>query len=131
MKPIPTKIKSTVSQVRALAHDLAPRLQGGDTLALIGDLGSGKTTFAQALAQELGIPDTVSSPTFVLQQTYEIPNSSLHLDHFDLYRLGDEAEIKASGLTEHWGNPHVLSVIEWADKAPTLLPPHTIYIYLS
>lgn len=131
MKPTPRTIRTTLPEAQALARTLAPTLQGGTVLALIGNLGAGKTTFTQALAQALSIPETVSSPTFVLQQSYAIPRTQLHLDHFDLYRLADEAEIQASGLTEYWGNPHTISVIEWADKAPTLLPPQTTYIYFS
>ncbi|MBP9686634.1 MAG: tRNA (adenosine(37)-N6)-threonylcarbamoyltransferase complex ATPase subunit type 1 TsaE [Candidatus Doudnabacteria bacterium] len=131
MKRIPKEIKTTVTQAKTLARDVASRLQGGEVLALIGNLGAGKTTFTQALAQALGIAHSVSSPTFVLQQTYPIPNTQIHLDHFDLYRLETEDEIQKSGLVEHWGNPHIISVIEWADKAENLLPSHTIYIYFS
>ncbi len=131
MKPLPQKIQTSLPQVSALAHDLGLHLHGGEVLALIGNLGAGKTTFTQALAKTLRIAETVSSPTFVLQQSYAIPGTQLHLDHFDLYRLTDEREVQNSGLAELWGNPHTISVIEWADKAPNLLPPQTIYIYFS
>ena len=125
------KIITNVKQSKQLANQIAKKLKGGEVLALIGPLGSGKTTFTQHLAKALGVKSKVSSPTFVLMQTYatkQLGQKRLFLDHFDLYRLESEKEILSSGLAEHWGMPDVICAIEWADKAKKLLPKHSINI---
>ncbi len=131
MPKSPTLLTTTLPQVAEFAQTISSQIHGGATLALIGPLGSGKTTFTQHLLQALGYSGSVSSPTFVLMQEYEIPKRSLHIEHFDLYRLESETEIVQSGLTEHWGSPETVSIIEWADKAKRLLPKNTIYIHFT
>ena len=128
-KPLP--LTTSLPQIAEFAQVISTRIHGGTTLALIGPLGSGKTTFTQHLLQALGYTGSVSSPTFVLMQEYKIPKQSLHIEHFDLYRLESETEIVQSGLTEHWGSPETVSIIEWADKAKGLLPENTIYIHFT
>ena len=80
-----------LAATEAIAVRLAPELRRGDTLALQGPLGAGKTTFARALLRALGIKEDVPSPTFTLLQTYDAPHFTVY--HFDLYRLKNETEL--------------------------------------
>jgi tRNA threonylcarbamoyladenosine biosynthesis protein TsaE len=112
-------------QVRSAAemHELGERLgrmlRAGDVLALIGPLGSGKTTLAQGLAAGLGVPAErhVSSPTFALvnQHPGRVP-----FVHADLYRVRDPAELPELGLDEAYDG--CATAIEWADRFPDALP---------
>ena len=98
-------------------------------IALTGELGSGKTTFVQGLAEGLGIKQRIISPTFILVRKYKIPISHQpltisHLYHIDLYRLEEnvEAEVRNLGLEEIWQNPENIVVIEWAEKIKSMIP---------
>jgi len=94
---------------------LAPTLDRGSVLLLVGDLGAGKTALVRGLAEGLGIaPEEVSSPTFTLMQEYR--GGRVPLIHVDLYRLNDAREIDELGL-EELGLDSVLA-IEWAEKLP-------------
>jgi len=125
-----------LSQVKQFAADLAPLLSGGETLALIGDLGSGKTTFTQALAKALGVRHKVLSPTFIVLQEFStrkktLNGQTLNLVHLDLYRTKTFKDVSTLGLPQIWGQNHNITVIEWADKIKARLPKNTIYIYLK
>ena len=89
----------------------------GDVLLLHGDLGAGKTTLTQGLAQGLDIEDRITSPTFSLLHEYE---GRLPLYHFDLYRL-DAPYFSQLGFEEIWEDGHCVAVIEWPER----LGPHT------
>mgnify|MGYP001948159297 CR=1 FL=1 len=103
----------------ALARLLAPALQKGDVIALQGDLGAGKTSFARALINSLeGGPEEVPSPTFTLVQTYQ--RGALEIWHFDLYRLEDQEEAWELGLEEALAEGE--SLIEWPDRLGSALP---------
>lgn len=126
-----------LSQVEDYARKLAKTIQGGEIIALIGDLGSGKTTFTKALGKALGVKQTISSPTFVMMQEFptstkskKSPQRKLYLYHLDLYRTKDFNEVKGLGITEWWGHPETVTVIEWADKILGSMPEHTNIIYL-
>ena len=93
-------------------------LTGGETLALFGELGAGKTALVRGIAIGLGIPaDHVTSPTFVLIHEY---HGRLPLIHMDLYRLRSVTEAEGIGLQEYFRGETV-TAIEWADKFPELL----------
>ncbi len=131
MKALSPKTKRiSLSQAESEAKKIAQKIKGGEIFALIGDLGSGKTTFTKALGKELGIRQTISSPTFVMMQQFEIPKSKLFLYHLDLYRTKNFKEVQSLGITEWWGHPQTITVIEWADKILNDLPPNTTIIYL-
>lgn len=106
---------------RALGARLGRWAQAGDIVACRGALGAGKTTFIQGFAAGLGVgeDDYVRSPTFALVQAY---HGRLPLYHFDLYRLSSCAEVQDIGFDEYLEAGGV-SIIEWADKFPELLPP--------
>ncbi len=112
---------------RALAARLAPQLKAGDFLALIGELGTGKTTFARALIGALGVTDPVPSPTFTLMQSYETP--AFPIVHFDLYRLKTPDELDELGWEDIL--PDSLTLVEWPERAGTRLPPHRLTLHFA
>jgi tRNA threonylcarbamoyladenosine biosynthesis protein TsaE len=118
----------TLNEIPALAKALARTIKGGEIFALVGALGSGKTTFAQALGLELKIKQKITSPTFILLQAFPFKlknKKELWLYHLDLYRTKNFKEVKALGLLEIWGRKDTVTVIEWADKIKNYLPKHT------
>ena len=98
-------------------------------IALVGQLGSGKTVFARGLCEGAGLQDSrlVTSPTYVLEQIY---SARVPVHHYALYRLASPAEFIALGFEEHLGRSDVL-VIEWADRAAGALPPERLLVELS
>jgi tRNA threonylcarbamoyladenosine biosynthesis protein TsaE len=97
-------------------------LQPGDTLALIGDLGSGKTTFMKGLLKGLRVEDTAQSPTFTLLQSYAGP---FPIHHFDLYRIKNEREFLSLGFDEFLSGSGV-TAIEWAERIESILPENSL-----
>lgn len=101
-------------------------------IALYGDLGSGKTNFAQAVARELGISETVPSPTFVIERIYEIKKSQFtHFVHIDAYRMDKSDELKQIGWDEIIEDRRNIILVEWADKIENVLPKHSIKIHFE
>jgi len=120
-----TLYTTTLDQIPGLAMALAGKLKGGEIFALIGSLGSGKTTFAQALGRELKIRQKITSPTFILLQAFPFKlkhRKEVWFYHLDLYRTKNFKEVKALGLLEVWGRPDTVTLIEWADKIKKHLP---------
>ncbi len=104
-------------------------LRGGETIALYGPLGSGKTALVRGIAQGLGAsPMTVTSPTFVVIHEYD--QGRLPLAHMDLYRIRTPHELESTGLLEYFSGPTVTAV-EWADKGRAVLPQDRIDITLN
>jgi tRNA threonylcarbamoyladenosine biosynthesis protein TsaE len=123
-----------LSEARAKAASIAKQLKGGEIFALIGPMGAGKTTFTQALTEALGVKEAVSSPTFSLMNRYEgmlWGGAPITIYHADLYRTESFEEVAQLGLTETWGLPTVVTVIEWADKIHEHLPPETHEIHFQ
>jgi tRNA threonylcarbamoyladenosine biosynthesis protein TsaE len=116
------------AQLIKYAEDLAGDLQPGAVIALVGDLGTGKTTFTKALASGLGVSEPVQSPTFTFIKEYK--SGRLPLYHFDVYRLGSEEELEDLGMDEYLFGDGV-SVVEWADKFPGIFPEGTLVIELA
>ena len=115
---------------QALGMDFGQSLAPGSTILLMGELGSGKTTFTQGLAQGMGIVDSIVSPTFTIINEYF--SGRLPLYHLDLYRL-DSAEVVELNLDSYWlGIESELGImaIEWAERLP-YLPPEYLQIELS
>ncbi len=119
-------ISHSETQTRRLGARLAPFLQPGDVLALLGDLGSGKTRWIQGVCQGLGITDPVISPTFTLVNEYQ---GQWPIYHIDLYRIADASETLSFGLEDYVYGPGI-SLIEWADRATVFLPPAYLTVEL-
>lgn len=120
---------NSAQETQKIAFQIAQQFQQtGGVIALIGDLGAGKTTFTQGFAQGLGISDKIISPTFILMRQHQLPESKRWLFHLDLYRLEDGAKISQLGLEEIFSDPKNIILIEWADKAPDQLPPDTLIV---
>ena len=114
---------------RDFALNLAEELEAGNVLALIGDLGTGKTAFTKYIAQGLGIKDSIVSPTFTIVREYT--GGRLPLYHFDVYRLADSEEMFNIGAEEYFYEKGGVCVIEWADIVEDILPADTKYIYIE
>lgn len=99
----------------------------GTVIALIGDLGAGKTLFAKGVGAGLDVPTRVQSPTFVLVAAH--PDGRLPLWHADLYRLGAADELEQVGLDEVLRGDGVV-LIEWADRFPEILPSDHVEVTL-
>lgn len=123
-----TIISPDSAETLALGRAEGARCLAGDVVALCGELGAGKTQFVKGLAAGLGVASEVTSPTFTL--IHEYTGGRLPVYHFDFYRLDSAAEAVALGLDEYLEGAGV-SVIEWADKFPDLLPAGTRWIYFA
>jgi len=105
----------------ALGYKLGKTLKQGNVLALIGELGTGKTVFTKGIAKALGVKDYeyVNSPSFIIVKEY--PSKTKPLYHFDLYRLKSSRDMDTVGYEEYFYS-NGISVIEWADRARDALP---------
>ena len=129
-----TDVQRWVRQLRSpretdiLGKAIGQSLVGGEILALIGELGVGKTSLVRGIAGGAGVPqDSVISPTFTLIQEY---HGRVFLVHVDMYRIESEKEIVEIGLQDYF-NGQASVAIEWADRAFTLLPPDHLSIHLN
>ena len=125
-----TVVLSSEDETLKLGEKLANQAQPGQILALIGDLGSGKTTFTRGFARALGVPEhLVTSPTYLLQQDYMTERGFL-IHHFDVYRLDDPEQFEALGVGETFDSGGI-SLVEWADKALESIPANAWWIILQ
>lgn len=115
-----TVLSESAQATERLAADLAAGLHPGDVVFLEGDLAAGKTTFVRGLARALGTdPNDVSSPTFVLVQSYPCAGGSIRfLHHVDLYRLEDRVpDLRELGLEELLSDAEAVMAVEWPKRA--------------
>ncbi len=140
-------ISKSEKETEKIAAKMAKKLRGGEVIALIGNLGTGKTVFIRGLARGLSIKKSITSPSFVLLKQYKIPkpksqirnkfknqNSKFeiqYLIHIDAYRLKDEKDLIEIGILDWLGKKNTVTVIEWADKAKKILPKDAIKIILK
>jgi tRNA threonylcarbamoyladenosine biosynthesis protein TsaE len=127
------KITNNEEETVNFAAEYAKNLKGGEILALIGELGAGKTVFTKGLAKGLGVNQRLSSPTFVYMKLYEIRNQDKlkKLCHVDAYRAQHEYDLINIGAEDFMGKEDTITVIEWADRIRNILPKRTQYIYFE
>lgn len=113
---------------KKLGFEIANSLESGDIVALVGDLGTGKTALTGYIAEGLGIKERIISPTFTIVKLYE--SGRIPLAHFDVYRLGGSDELFDAGANEIIGGRYA-SVIEWADIVADMLPSDALLVHLS
>jgi tRNA threonylcarbamoyladenosine biosynthesis protein TsaE len=117
------------AETAQLAQRLAPQLQAGDFLCLIGDLGAGKTTFARYLVAALGSPAPVSSPTFTL--IHEYGGGRLPVIHMDAYRLRSGEDAESTGLGDYLAQGEAVFLVEWPERIAESLPETRLEILLE
>ena len=115
----------TIDQLKEYAVKIAGELKGGDILGLVGELGAGKTTFTQFLAEALGVERDIKSPTFIIFREYDTgpdvaARGIFKLVHADAYRVEDEDELWSIGFDDIITEPDTVTVIEWSDKLPSM-----------
>ena len=123
-----TFTSNSVEETIAFARDWAQTLRPNDVVALIGDLGAGKTHFVKGLLQGLESAEEATSPTFTLVHEYRC--GRLPVFHFDFYRLKERSEIDEIGFDEYLEEGGI-TVIEWADRFPQVLPARTRWLRLE
>lgn len=118
-------VVSSLNETYQLAARIASVLSGGMSLGLSGPLGAGKTEFVRGILHALGVKELVTSPTFVLEHIFDLPNTPLQLHHWDLYRLGTSASSpfpsQQLGLLESLEEKTRISFIEWPERDPAVL----------
>ena len=102
--------------------NFAKRLTGPKTrvIELVGDVGTGKTTFTRGLALGLGITEPITSPSFTISKSYALPQGG-RLVHYDFYRLSDPG-LMADDLAENLADPNNIVVVEWGESVANILP---------
>jgi tRNA threonylcarbamoyladenosine biosynthesis protein TsaE len=120
-------ITNSARETQEFGKEFSAKLTPGSTVALSGDLGAGKTTFIQGIAEGLGIKERVNSPTFIIMRSYE------DFYHVDLYRLEEnvESEVTNLGIPDLVDEGKSIIVIEWAEKMRGMLPKNTIWINIE
>jgi len=118
----------SAEQTRRVGMRIGAMLRPGDLVCLQGDLGAGKTTLVQGLAQGWGSTDAVSSPTFVLVNVYRKPEGAI-LFHLDTYRIDSPPEAEELDLDTMLAQGPL--VIEWAERVQAILPGEHLWIKLE
>jgi len=120
---------NSIEETFSIGSRLAAGLKKGDVVALIGELGAGKTVLTKGIAKGLGVKDVryVNSPTFVIIKEYK---GDVPLYHFDLYRLSAPGSLDEICYDEYFYGDGV-TVVEWADKIERLLPKKHLEVRLS
>jgi len=125
---VATEVRTTSpEETEAAGERLAAGLRPGDVVALVGELGAGKTCFIQGLVRGLGATRRATSPTFVLINQYR---GRVPIYHVDAYRTQSLVELVELGVSELMGGDGVM-VVEWADKLLPLLPQSTIEVKIA
>lgn len=120
---------SSASETQKFAELFAESVKQGTIFALIGDLGSGKTTFAQGFARGFGVNAAVSSPTFKLVSEYDGTAGKMY--HVDCYRLEGAHDFLNIDGESILNAADSVTLIEWADIIQPILPADTVYLYFS
>ncbi len=124
-------ISHSPQETRQYAKEIAKTLQRGDVLALVGQLGSGKTEFTRGFCEFFHCTSDVSSPSFAIINTYigklGQENGQISLYHFDLYRIKSMDELYGIGIDEYLYDDGIC-LLEWADRFEEILPQNTKFV---
>lgn len=125
------KFSRSLKQTQNIAKQIAKEYKvGGGIVALIGNLGAGKTIFAQEFAKSLGIQDKIISPSFVLIRQHQIPDKRIFF-HLDLYRIEYADDFTNIGINDLLKNKKNIVLIEWAEKIYDLLPKNSLVVKIE
>lgn len=118
----------SLAETEASGVTYAQQLRVGDTIALSGDLGVGKTAFARGVLHGLGYTGRVTSPTFAIANEYATPRGTVA--HLDLYRLLDREALWDMGFEEYLDGSRIV-LIEWSEHAADLLPASCKWVHIT
>jgi tRNA threonylcarbamoyladenosine biosynthesis protein TsaE len=128
----------TQEQVVAIAKSvleyaaLSDRTQGATVIALVGELGAGKTTLVQAISRMLGVTETVVSPTFTIAKFYETNDLKWQkLIHIDAYRIEDQDELEPLGFDDLVATLGTIMIVEWPEQIKEALPLRTLWFTIE
>ena len=119
----------TIEDTQKVAKNLAKKVLPGSVIALIGELGAGKTTFTKGFAIEMGVKDPVTSPTFKLVSEYK--GKKYLLNHVDAYRMEGPKDFLNIGGEEYLTAKNSITIIEWGDLLSDLLSEETITVHFK
>lgn len=119
-------LTSSPQETEALGEKIGARLNGGEVLALFGEMGAGKTALTRGIARGLGVSGGVSSPTFALVHEYR---GRLPVYHFDMYRIDGWDDLYSTGFFDYLESGGVL-VVEWSENIENALPDYAVRIRL-
>ncbi len=120
-------ISSSENETKLIASDISQKLKPGNIVALIGQLGTGKTFLVKSICENWEIHD-VTSPTFSIVNQY---SGKINVNHFDFYRIKNSEELCNIGFEEYLMNGKAVTFIEWADMFPEILPKDIIIIKIT
>ena len=128
-----------IDQIRSAAREFIEKvLPEHSVIAFYGSMGAGKTTFIKALCEELGVTDTVTSPTFALVNEYSIEEGETRIEeqfskvfHFDFYRIKRLEEVYDMGYEDYFYQKNALCLIEWPELVEELLPDDALRVEIS
>ena len=118
-------ITKNSKQTQKLGEILAKELKGGEIICLSGELGSGKTTFAQGILKGLGAKGPYTSPTFVVMKYYKVESRSIY--HIDAYRVGPK-DILDLGWEEIIASKNNIIIVEWAERIKAIIPKGSMWL---
>jgi tRNA threonylcarbamoyladenosine biosynthesis protein TsaE len=125
------KISKTEIETKKIAKKFVKDIKT-NVLAMEGNLGAGKTTFAKGIAEALKVKEEITSPTFNIIKLYKTKNKKFkQFCHIDAYRLNSEKELLSLGFKEYLKNKKILVLIEWSEKIKTILPKEYYKVSIS
>lgn len=121
-------LSRSAEQTRRVGARLGQLLHGGEVICLEGGLGVGKTVLAQGIGEGWGTISPLLSPSFVLIREHRRPTGSQRLLHVDFYRLQEPQEAQRLGLEEWMEDADTVIIVEWPERAMTILPPQRLWV---